>query len=249
MPLNVLIAPDFAPDRFGGWHMLNALLQQRSGLHLHLLMPASAQEQAALIDGGTVDLVYANPFDAAELIRQRGFTAFARPIGKADEMVIAAQAGSPLQRVEDLRPGCRVAMANHRDVRLIGLRLLEAADLGEADLQWQVCDSHQAAARRLLKGEADVAFFLAETFHALSRLTRSQLQVLIESALHDITHVLLAHERVAAQVPAIGAALTGVGGSASDREVLEALGIPAGFEPMQAEDAEFMVDLMDTLLD
>lgn len=249
MTLNLLIAPDFAPECFGGWHMLNALLQQRSGLHLHLLMPASAHEQAALLAEGRVDLVYANPFDAAELIRQCGFSAFARPLGKSDEMVIAAPAGSALQRVEDLRPGCRVAMADHRDVKLIGLRLLEAADLLEADLQWQVCDSHQAAARRLIKGEADVGFFLAETFHALSRLTRSQLQVVIESALHDITHVMLAHERVAAHVPALCAALTGVGGSSSDREVLEALGMPAGFEPMLAEDAEFMVDLMDTLLD
>ncbi|MDT7837706.1 phosphate/phosphite/phosphonate ABC transporter substrate-binding protein [Aquabacterium sp. OR-4] len=250
MTLNLLIAPDFAPERFGGWHMLNALLQQRSGLRLHLLMPASAHEQAELLAAGQVDLVYANPFDAAELIRQRGFSAFARPVGKADEMLIAAQAGSALRRVEDLRPGCRVAMADHRDVKLIGLRLLEAADLHEPDLQWQLCDSHQAAARRLIKGEADVAFFLAETFHALSRLTRSQLQVVIESALHDITHVMLAHARVAEQVPTLCATLTGVDSShSSDREVLEALGMPGGFEAMQAEDAEFMVDLMDTLLD
>lgn len=249
-PINLLIAPDFAPDRFGGWHMLNAVLQSRSGLRLHLLMPASAQEQAELIAGGSVDLVYANPFDAAELIRQRGYRAFARPVGQSDEMVIAAAAGSPLQRVEDLRPGCRIALTDNRDVKLIGLRLLEAADLAEADLRWHPVASHQAAARLLIKGEVDAAFFLAQTFHALSRLTRAQLQVVIESALHDITHVLLAHERVADQAPALCAALTGIAPArAGDAEVLEALGIPGGFEPMQAEDAEFMVDLMDTLLD
>ena len=28
-----------------------------------------------------------------------------------------------------------------------------------------------------------------------------------------------------------------------------ALGLPGGFEPMSSEDAEFMIDLMDTLLD
>jgi hypothetical protein len=31
--------------------------------------------------------------------------------------------------------------------------------------------------------------------------------------------------------------------------VLEALGIPGGFAPMPQEDAEFMVDLMEALLD
>ena len=41
MTLNLLIAPDFAPERFAGWHMLNTLLQKRSGLQLHLLTPAS----------------------------------------------------------------------------------------------------------------------------------------------------------------------------------------------------------------
>ncbi|MDB5931547.1 MAG: ABC-type phosphate/phosphonate transport system periplasmic component, partial [Polaromonas sp.] len=34
-----------------------------------------------------------------------------------------------------------------------------------------------------------------------------------------------------------------------DSEVLEALGLPKGFEPMTQEQAEFMIDLMDTLLD
>lgn len=57
--------------------------------------------------------------------------AFARPLGQSDEMVIAAAAGSPLQRVEDLRPGLCIALTDSRDIRLIGLRLLEAADLSE----------------------------------------------------------------------------------------------------------------------
>ena len=94
MTLNLLIAPDFAPERFAGWHMLNTLLQKRSGLQLHLLTPASAAEQAQLIAEGKVDAVYANPFDAASMIRDAGYQAIARPVGKSDEMVIATAAGS-----------------------------------------------------------------------------------------------------------------------------------------------------------
>ena len=35
MTINLLIAPDFAPERFAGWHMLNTLLQKKSGIHIH----------------------------------------------------------------------------------------------------------------------------------------------------------------------------------------------------------------------
>ena len=59
MTLNFLIAPDFAPERFAGWHMLNTTLQRRSGIGLHLLTPASAHEQADLLTAGKADLVYA----------------------------------------------------------------------------------------------------------------------------------------------------------------------------------------------
>ena len=155
MTLNLLIAPDFAPERFAGWHMLNTLLQKKSGLELHLLTPASAAEQAQLMAEGKVDAVYANPFDAASMIRELGFTAIARPVGKSDEMVIATAAGSALGAVEDLRPGCTIALTDNKDVKLIGLRLLEPADLTEADIQWQMVDTYQAAARMAIKGEVD----------------------------------------------------------------------------------------------
>jgi hypothetical protein len=41
----------------------------------------------------------------------------------------------------------------------------------------------------------------------------------------------------------------GLGQAPGDNEVLDALGLPNGFEAMNQEEAEFMIDLMDTLLD
>ena len=38
-------------------------------------------------------------------------------------------------------------------------------------------------------------------------------------------------------------------GSPDGQVVLDELGIPKGFEPMSDEDVEFMLDLMETLLD
>ena len=249
MTFNFLIAPDFSPERFAGWHMLNTLLQRRSGIKLHLLTPASPPEQSSLLAGGNVDLVYANPFDAVDMIRQQGYMPFARPAGKSDEMVIATAAGSALQRLEDIRPGSRIALTDNKDVKLIGLRLLEPADLTEALIEWVPVENFQATARLTLKGEVQAGFFLAEAYASLTRMTRSQLRVLVESRISDISHVVLAHPRIAGDLPRISQALLGIGSEPADRDVLDALGLPKGFEPMSQEDAEFMIDLMDTLLD
>lgn len=249
MTLNFLIAPDFAPECFAGWHMLNTTLQRRSGIGLHLLTPASGHEQADILAAGKADLVYANPFDAADMIRTRGYIPFARPAQRYDEMVIATGANSGLENVEGLKPGCRIALTENKDVKLIGLRLLEPADLTESLVEWVPVDSYQAAARRAIKGEVAAAFFLADAYASLTRMTRSQLRVLVQSAISDISHVVLAHPRVAGDLPQIEKALLGMGQTEGDRDVLEALGLPSGFEPMTQEEAEFMIDLMDTLLD
>jgi hypothetical protein len=70
--------------------------------------------------------------------------------------------------------------------------------------------------------------------------------------IHDISHVVLAHPRLAqtAALPdALRDALLGFGGDTAGQEVLAALGMPDGFAAMTQEDAEFMIDLMDTLRD
>jgi phosphonate transport system substrate-binding protein len=249
MTLNLLIAPDFAPERFAGWHLLNTLVQKQSGLALHLLTPASATEQAQLIADGKVDAIYANPFDAAALVRDSGYQAIVRPIGKSDEMVIATAANSNLNVVEDLAPGNKIALTDNKDVKLIGLRLLEPADLTEADVQWQLVDTYQAAARLAIKGEVDASFFLAEAYHSLSRLTKSQLKPLIESRLADITHVVLVHPRMQGDAAKLRDALMALKTLGDGQAVLDDLGISGGFEVMNEEDAEFMIDLMNTLQD
>jgi hypothetical protein len=249
MTLNFLIAPDFAPQRFAGWHMLNTTLQRRSGLRLHLLTPASPTEQAALLAQDKADLVYANPFDATSMIRDQGYVPFARPAQCYDEMVIATGVESALHKVEDIKPGHRIALTEHQDIKLIGLRLLEPADLIEPMIEWVAVDSFQAAARLAISGEVQAAFFLAEVYASLTQTTRSQMRVLIESRVSDISHVMLAHPRVLGNLPFLREALLGIGHEKGDDAVLDALGLPKGFEAMAPEDAEVMMDLMDALLD
>ncbi|BBI66653.1 MULTISPECIES: PhnD/SsuA/transferrin family substrate-binding protein [Psychrobacter] len=245
---NMLIAPDFSPERFAGWHMFNTLIQKRANLNMHLNIPASHAEQETLIEAGVIQIIYANPFDAAALIREQGYRAVARPIGKSDEMVIAAAANSDINHLEDIHKGATVAMADNRDVKLIGLRLLEAVDIEESDLNWDITETYQAAARKVIKGDAQAAFFLAEIFHSFSRLTKAQLSVLIESDLADISHVLLIKDDFPDAQIFIEAILD-LHSDDDGKEALTELGMPEGFEAMSEEDAEFMIDLMQTLLD
>ncbi|MGP4972912.1 PhnD/SsuA/transferrin family substrate-binding protein [Psychrobacter alimentarius] len=245
---NMLIAPDFSPERFAGWHMFNTLIQKRANLNMHLNIPASHAEQTQIINAGDIQIIYANPFDAATLIREQGYRAVARPIDKSDEMVIASAANSDISCLEDIQAGATIAMADNRDVKLIGLRLLEAVDLEEADLSWDITETYQAAARKVIKGEAQAAFFLAEIFHSFSRLTKTQLSILIESDLADISHVLLIKEGFPDTQIFIEAILN-LHNDDDGKEALAELGMPKGFEAMSEEDGEFMIDLMQTLLD
>ena len=139
-------------------------------------------------------------------------------------------------------------MADNRDVKLIGLRLLEAVDIEESDLNWDVTETYQAAARKVIKGDAKAAFFLAEIFNSFSRLTKTQLSVLIESDLADISHVLLIKEDFPDAQIFLEACLA-LHSDDDGKEALSELGMPQGFEAMSEEDAEFMIDLMQTLLD
>ena len=133
-------------------------------------------------------------------------------------------------------------------MKLIGLRLLEAVDLEEADLNWTVTETYQAAARQVIKGDSQAAFFLAEVFHSFSRLTKTQLNVLIESDLADISHVLLIKEDFP-DTEILMNAILNLHNDDDGKEALTELGMPQGFEPMSEEDAEFMLDLMETLMD
>jgi hypothetical protein len=79
-------------------------------------------------------------------------------------------------------------------------------------------------------------------------LTKTQLSVLIESDLADISHVLLIKDDFP-DTEILMNAILNLHNDDDGRETLAELGMPQGFETMDEEDAEFMLDLMETLLD
>ncbi|QMT30467.1 PhnD/SsuA/transferrin family substrate-binding protein [Alysiella filiformis] len=245
--LNFLIAPDFPPKNFIGWHMFNTCLQRRTSQPVHLLTPTDHLEQMEWLDSKTVDLIYANPFDATKLVREKGYLPVAIPVDKFDEVVIATHLNSPYQHSDELKAGCKIIATDNFDVRLIGLRLLESAGVHEQDINWVPASTFPVAARNLIDQQGDAAFFLASAYHSFNNMTHSQLRVLMESSLKELSHVVLLHPSQADSQALLQQAFADMINHPADKMALEDLGLEKGFRVLTEEDVEFMIDLIDTL--
>ncbi|HES77316.1 MAG TPA: phosphate/phosphite/phosphonate ABC transporter substrate-binding protein [bacterium] len=240
------VSPDFTPEHISGWYIYNTWLQRNLGLHFHLEMYDSFDAQREAIRQDKVDLIYANPYDASMLVREKGFRAVARPVGIADECVIVVPVDSPVQRVEELQPNSRVASTDDPDIHLVGMIMLEPADLSADNVQAIVVDGYVLVAKALLKGNADVGFFLKDAWDGLSNMVRKQLRPLVTSQISDIQHVLLVGPRLMDSVEDIQGLMLRMPQIEKGTGVLEALGFE-GWAEVDQEDTEFMIDLMDTL--
>lgn len=246
MSYQFTVSPDFTPEHLSGWFIFNTWLQKAltENIHLELYDDFSTQRQA--IDADKVDLIYANPFDAASLVREKGFVPVTRPLGVSDEAVVAVNAEHPAQHVEDLNPGITVATTDDPDVHMMGMIMLEPADLDADNIQIRECDGYVLVAKALLREEAEVGFFLAEAFDDLSGMIRKQLRPLVRSQIQVIHHSLMVGPRLAHRCEDMRQALTSMDHDNKGKGVLETLGF-SGWSAMSQEEMEFMIDLMDTL--
>ncbi len=246
MTYQMTVSPDFPPQHIAGWYIFNTWLQNKLGIGIHLELYPDFPNQREAILNDQVDLVYANPYDAAMLIREKGFQVLARPQNKRDEAIVAAKADAAFNEVEDLKPGIRLAATIDPAVYLLGMMMLEPAELDEENIHVQRVESYPVAAKLLIRGEADIAFFLKEAYEELSNLTRQELKVLVDSQIGDLFHAFLVSPRLADQAEAIRDALLGMRGDAKGQSVLETLGF-AGWEAVSPDEADFMINLIEAL--
>lgn len=242
------VSPDFTPDRIAGWYIFNTWLQRQLGEHIHLELYPDFASQREAINKDEIDLIYANPFDAAMLVREKGFTAIATPINISDEALIAVAADSPIRKIEDLQPGTRIAATDDPDVNLISKIMLEPADLSAQNVEMQTVDTYVLVAKQLLQGKADIGFFLRDAFAGLSNMIQQQLRELVRSEIYVIRHVLLAGPRLLERQNDLRELLPAMSADAKGKGVLTSLALQ-GWEQQNQEDTEFMIDLMDTLVD
>jgi phosphonate transport system substrate-binding protein len=241
------VSPDFNVKNITGWFVFNTWLQKQLGENIHFELFDKFNEQHKAIADNKINMIYANPYDAAMLVREHGFQALVRPINKADEALIAVKADSPIKNVEDLKPGAIIATTDDPDVHMMCMIMIEPADLNKDNVTINSKDGYVVVAKELLRGTADAGFFLADTFDELSDVIKSQLRVLVRSQIHVINHVFLIDKSLAARRDDITAALLSMSKSDNGKRILSEIGIP-DWEKVEEEDVEFMIDLMSTLV-
>jgi phosphonate transport system substrate-binding protein len=240
------VSLDFPTQRLSGWSAFCDWLRDRHDSGIQLETHRDFVDQRRAIIAGQVDIVYANPFDASMLVRENGFVPVARPADRRYECILAVAHASGYRVVEDLRPECRVASTGNPDVNLIGLMLLEPADLDLGNIQMVHVEAYLQVAEALTRGEADTGFFLEEAYASLPDSLRGQLFPLVQSRIDDISHVLLLGPRLADRQETLRQILLGMADEPEGRHALAQLGF-SGWESMNGEDTEFMIDLMDAL--
>lgn len=227
--LNLLITPDFPPEFFANWHMFNMQLQRALDTTIHLQTPAGYREQQELLDSETVALVYANPFDAGSLMRDKGYIPLAKPDLPSDQVLVVANAQSAFAALGDLPADSRVLITANRDMESIGLGVLQGTAITADSVQWLHARTFTELARRLMANEAEIGLFLASSFRSLNAGTQGSLEILFETEFEDFGHVMLLHPDFADQADKLRAALLNMAQSPVSRMTLEDLGMAKGF--------------------
>lgn len=246
MTLFFTISPDFSPEHIPGWYIFNTWFQRQTAEGIHLEMYDDFDSQRQAIHDDKIDLIYANPFDAAMLVREKGFMPLVRAKDIADEAIIAISNGNPIEDVAQLLPGTRVAFTDDPDVRMMGMIMLEPGDLDSGNIVPVTTDNYVLVAKQLLKGEADVGIFLAEAYDGLSSIIKKQLKILVRSQISVVNHAMMISPKLQARREEWQKLLVSMDQDEKGRGVLTSLGFTA-WQTVEDEEMEFMIDLMDTL--
>ncbi len=248
MSYTFTISPDINAGCLPGWFVFNTWLQRKLGenIHLELYNDFTAQYQALLHNA--VDLIYINPCYVSKLVRQLGFKVVAVPSQQFVEAVMVTSAASDIQTIEDLSEGTRLASTYEQDIHMICMTLLEPASLNSNNIQLSQYESYTTVAKSLLQDNADVGFFLEDVFDNFSELTKKKLRVLMRSKIGVLHHSLLVGPSFSHKTEEIQDALLSMQDYSKGLTVLQDLGFEC-WEKIDQEEIEFMIDVIDTLID
>jgi phosphonate transport system substrate-binding protein len=246
MPNIFTVSPDFTPDHLCGWYIFNTWLQKTTEESIRLIMYDNFLNQRQAIEENSIDLIYANPYDAAMLVREKGFKPLVKPEGCQDEAIIVVNANNQVEDVADLEAGVRIAVTDDPDVSMMGMIMLEPGDLDGTNVELISCQNYILVAKQLILGHADVGIFFAEAFDNLSNIVKKQLRVLVRSQISIIHHSLMVGSRLQNKHGQLQQVLLDMDSYDKGKNVLESLGFKQWLI-VDDEEMEFMIDLMDTL--
>lgn len=244
--LNFSTAADVIPTEFPNWYIFNTWLQKATKQNIRLRIPISFDELQQTIQNEQADIIYANPYDAAMLVRDYGFVPIARPDNQTDEMVIVTAKDNPITSFTELPAGTRIALTDDRDVRMIGMILIEPADLDENNVKFIPVGSGVVASKRVINKEADIAFIITKSYDIFSPLITRSLRELIRSQISVINHTLMVKPHVLEKIPDLSNILIDMHNTPNGKKILGHFDINH-WVSVEQEEVEFMIDLMETL--
>ncbi len=244
------IAPDVSPQQLPGWHLFSRWLQRKIEVSINVLEYHSFEEQKNALNEGKIDLLYASPYDAGWLIREKKFIPVAQPSSDVAEVTVVSKKGGHVAKVEDLVKGTKVAAATSADLRTLGTILLEPANLTRDDITFTDTSNHILAVKELLAGNTDIAMLPTKVFTGLSKIIASQLEVLVATEAKDIetvAHCFVVapeHAELAAKIKEI---LRTMHEDPVAKNTLEDIDIQSWHILDDEEEITFMIDLIYTL--
>lgn len=246
--LQFTIAPDYLPQHFGAWYLLNNFIQEKSQEVIRMNMPASEKELAETLAQQQEGLAHVSPFTASHLIREHGWIPMLKPAAAYDEIVVVCRNKAPYQSLRDLKPQCTIACAGG-DTRLLGMRLMEGFDLNEENTIIRAEDSEEAVLSAVFHGKASVGFVRAQMFDYLSNFGKAQFRSIMRSHIQDIYHLIVAHPASASKIDILKDAFLQLNQTEQGKEILAEFNRPEGFANAEREEVELMLDLLQTLED
>ncbi len=248
MSYTFTISPDISAGSLPGWFVFNTWLQKNIGEHIHLELYKDFKEQYLALRQNKIDLIYINPCYVSDLVRRLGFKVIAIPAQRFVEAVIVVAADSEIQTIEDLSAETKLASTHEQDIHMICMTLLEPANINSENIKLVQYENYTVVARSLLQNTADVGFFLDDVFDNLSGITKKKLRVLMRSRIGVLHYSLLAGPNLSDKSGEIQDVLLSMSESFRGERVLRDLGFKC-WEKTDQEEIEFMIDVIDTLID
>ncbi|MEY2341172.1 phosphate/phosphite/phosphonate ABC transporter substrate-binding protein [Acidithiobacillus sp. IBUN Pt1247-S3] len=239
------VDPNYSGKNLPGWFLMNTYLQRRLSCSLRF-EPHDDFERGrkAVLDGG-FDLVYANPFDWVQYMAQRGFIPVAKPKEHFDEVYLCSRSDSPWVDFSTLPERIRIASASDATlVHMVGLFLLDKAEVDRVRLDFTFTGSYQSALKSLLQGQVDFAFVFNEVFASASRITQSSLRIVSQSDDAFAFHAFCISPRMAHLQGQLCEILCSMEQSEAGQRLLKDIGF-SGFEAVNEDEVACLTALAE----
>lgn len=243
--LNFTVDPNYSGKNLPGWFLMNTYLQRHLGQVMHFQPQDDFDSGRAAVLSGQFDLVYANPFDWVQYQQQLAFRPIVKPRNHFDEVYLCGKADGPLHSPRDFPERIRIASAHPGTlVHMVGLFLMDKADIDRARLEFVFTGSYQGVLKALLQGQADLGFLFDEVYLSASKLIRERLRIIDQSDDAFAFHAFCIGPRLFPQQDMLTDLFCAMDADVRGKVLLDDLGF-AGFEAVSEDEIACLSTLAD----